>query len=442
MSLILFSTAVFQLFMLKLLICSSQWSFFTYVTGIRPKFYKVSLIVGIHILLSMLLAPYIGEVTVGLLVYLVVISINMPRRPFMENFFFTLFPPVLYSILWNFTARILFPFFSDHSFTYLNQNFIWEMLILIAIILLERFLREFYQIDYISMKNSVWLDRQTQSNFWVTFGEMASYYVFQQLLLLLEALHVKSILGMPLSIVFLIVAVVYAVILMKVLILIDYFSREYLKDLRRKEQKQYLESLESYSQQIEEFYQSVRSFRHDYNNILLSLKGSIDSGDIKLITKVFDEIFQENIAGLESKDRQAKLINIMVPEVKSFLFVKLNEFEKKNHRLILSIPEMIKDCGSPSSAGLTIFSEMFDRIEPWFEKNPSAVLTVRIIEKDDLQTYGLEFTPYQAEDLEQLEDLKTDSRKVLNHYHSLEFTQGTHDQTFYQELHVRREVAS
>ena len=84
MSLMLFSTAVFQLFMLKLLICSSQWSFFTYVTGIRPKFYKVSLIVGIHILLSMLLAPYIGEVTVGLLVYLVVISINMPRRPFME----------------------------------------------------------------------------------------------------------------------------------------------------------------------------------------------------------------------------------------------------------------------------------------------------------------------------------------------------------------------
>ena len=48
----------------------------------------------------------------------------------------------------------------------------------------------------------------------------------------------------------------------------------------------------------------------------------------------------------------------------------------------------------------------------------------------------------EAEDLEQLEDLKTDSRKVLNHYHSLEFTQGTHDQTFYQELHVRREVAS
>lgn len=442
MSLTLFSVAIFQQFMIKLLICSSEWSFFTYMTGIRPKFYKVSLLIGCHILLSMLFAPFIGEVTVGMLVYLAVISVKMTKTPFIENVFFALYPPVLYSILWNFTARILFPFFFNNSFHYLTHNFIWEMIIIIAVILLERFLREFYQIDYISMKNSVWLDNQTRRNFWVTFGEMASYYFFQHLLIILDALHVKSILGLPLSVAFIIISVVYTVILMKVLILIDYFSREYLKDLRRNEQKHYLESLESYSQQIEDLYQSVRSFRHDYNNILLSLKGSIDSGDIALVTKVFNEIYQEDIADLDSKNRQAKLINIMVPEIKSFLFVKIGEFEQKHYRLILSIPEMIRDCGTPSSAGLTILSEMFDRIEPWFEKNPSAVLNVRIVEEAGLQSYGLEFTPYSTEDMKKLADLSTDSQKVLNYYHTLSFTQGEHDQTFYQELHVRREEES
>ena len=103
---------------------------------------------------------------------------------------------------------------------------------------------------------------------------------------------------------------------------------------------------------------------------------------------------------------------------------------------------MIRDCGTPSSAGLTILSEMFDRIEPWFEKNPSAVLNVRIVEEAGLQSYGLEFTPYSAEDMKKLADLSTDSQKVLNYYHTLSFTQGEHDQTFYQELHVRREEES
>lgn len=439
MSLALLSVATIQQFMLKLILCAAEWSLFTYVTGIRPRFYKVGFLIGLHMVLSFFLTPYIGEVTVGLLLYFAIISYKMPKSRLVENFFFALYPPVLFSILWNFMARIVFPFLFNHPLSYFLDSFVWSMTILIAVTIFERFLREFYQIDYIAMKNSTWLDKRTQSNFWVTLSEMLSYFILYYFLVFMQRLHVGKLLGIPVSVLIIVVTVVYLAVLMKVLILIDYYSREYLKDLRRTEQKHYLENLESYSQQIEELYQSVRSFRHDYNNILLSLKGSIESGDLNLVTRVFDEIFQENIAGLDSRDRQAKLINIMMPEIKSFLFIKIGEFESQNYKLVLNIPDIIMDCGVSSSAGLTIFSEMFDRVMPWLEENPAALVNVRIIEENGVQSFSLEFTPYQQTDLNQLADLSIESRRNLNHYRKLTFAQGVHDQTFYQELRVRRE---
>lgn len=435
----LFTADIFQQLMFKLILCSSEWSLFTYVTGIRPRFYKVVFLIGMHIALSFFLAPYLGEVTVGALLYLAIISYKMADKPFIENLFFAFYPPILFSILWNFSARIFFPFFFNHSTDYFLNNFVWGMLIIIATVLLERFLREFYQINYISMKNSIWLDNYTLRNFWVTFTEMFSYYLISQTLLILDSLQIKQFLGLSLSTLQIIVAAFYLAILMKVLILIDYYSREYLKEMRQGEQKRYLENLETYSQQIEGLYQSIRSFRHDYNNILLSLGGSIESGDIDLVTQVFDDIFRDNIAGLESKDRQAKLINILVPEVKSFLFIKVSEFERKSYQLNLDIPDVIVDCGVPSSAGLTIFSEMFEHIMPYLAKNPQASVTVHIKEENGLQHYVLELDPYESINGQYLPDLSVDSQKMLNFYKSLSFNQSIHNNIFFQELQVRRE---
>lgn len=44
-------------------------------------------------------------------------------------------------------------------------------------------------------------------------------------------------------------------------------------------------ALENYSKHVESLYQEVRSFRHDYANVLMSLKAGIDQGDLDNIKK-------------------------------------------------------------------------------------------------------------------------------------------------------------
>ena len=57
-------------------------------------------------------------------------------------------------------------------------------------------------------------------------------------------------------------------------------------------QEEHLRSLEAYNEKIETAYKSVRSFKHDYENILISMQTSIDSGDFDLIEQTYQDILK------------------------------------------------------------------------------------------------------------------------------------------------------
>ena len=50
---------------------------------------------------------------------------------------------------------------------------------------------------------------------------------------------------------------------------------------------------EAYNEKIETAYKSVRSFKHDYENILISMQTSIDSGDFDLIEQTYQDILKK-----------------------------------------------------------------------------------------------------------------------------------------------------
>lgn len=51
--------------------------------------------------------------------------------------------------------------------------------------------------------------------------------------------------------------------------------------------------MEAYNQKIEAAYKSVRSFKHDYENVLISMQTSIDSGDFNLIEQTYQDILKK-----------------------------------------------------------------------------------------------------------------------------------------------------
>ena len=66
-----------------------------------------------------------------------------------------------------------------------------------------------------------------------------------------------------------------------------------------------LQNLSNYSQQVEGLYQEIRSFRHDYANILSSLKIGIDQKDINMVSQVYDSVLKNSGEKLK---RQAVLM--------------------------------------------------------------------------------------------------------------------------------------
>lgn len=47
--------------------------------------------------------------------------------------------------------------------------------------------------------------------------------------------------------------------------------------------------LQEYTNQIENMYSSLRSFKHDYSNIMLSMSGYIEANDMDGLKEYFDK---------------------------------------------------------------------------------------------------------------------------------------------------------
>ena len=89
--------------------------------------------------------------------------------------------------------------------------------------------------------------------------------------------------------------------LLVMLFLLLAMRRSWLEQVQTEAKQKALQDLQDYMRNLEALYSGLRSFKHDYVNILLSLSGYIDQGDYKL----------------------NQLGNIQVLEIKSLLSAKL-----------------------------------------------------------------------------------------------------------------------
>ena len=85
------------------------------------------------------------------------------------------------------------------------------------------------------------------------------------------------------------------------LILLDRNIRQTIQSQLDFQKDIQLSHLKNYNKQIENLYQSVRSFRHDYANILTTLKLGIEQNDIAIVKEVYDSVFKDSDKHLKSK---------------------------------------------------------------------------------------------------------------------------------------------
>ena len=238
--------------------------------------------------------------------------------------FYAFYPLVIYLLIFNGYSYFLMPAFNITS-DFLNKSYLYfiffDLLIVPNFVALSKLLN----IDFKSLR-VLERDRKFSRIMFFTNFILISYVIFNyavvvasQFFSLYYAGPIVTLVGFA-SILF----AVYSV---------NKYADEYFENQRRKENRRHLDDLEKYSEQVESLYETLRGFRHDYTNVLISLSEAIQMRDIDQIKMIYDTVLKDSASDLkQQKFDLAKLTHVTNMPLKSLLSSKLAEaFDKGIH---------------------------------------------------------------------------------------------------------------
>ncbi len=130
--------------------------------------------------------------------------------------------------------------------------------------------------------------------------------------------------------------------LLVMLFLLLAMRRSYLEQIKTQAKQKALQDLQDYTHNLEAMYNSLRSFKHDYVNILLSLSGYIENCDMDELKDFFeDKIFPTKNLIDQGDYKLNQLGNISVLEIKSLLCAKMIYAHESGIDVTIDIPDRV-----------------------------------------------------------------------------------------------------
>ena len=116
----------------------------------------------------------------------------------------------------------------------------------------------------------------------------------------------------------------------------------YLEKIQAEAKQKTLQDLQDYTHNLEMMYHGLRSFKHDYINILLSLSGYIANDDMDGLRQFFEtKIFPTKNLIDQGDYKLNQLSNIGVIEIKSLLSAKLIYAHESGIDVVIDIPDRV-----------------------------------------------------------------------------------------------------
>ena len=268
-------------------------------------------------------------------------------------FFYGLFPIVLMDIFYRSVSYFVFPFFGKGIVDgYGNPLFLLIMIFVYSIVLV--FLK-WLDYDFTSLRRES-LDKDFQKSLTKINWIMGAYFLVMESLSYFEyAYDIQSKTVRHLILVF------YLLFFMGIIKKLDTYLKEKLQEKLNQEQALRYRDMERYSRHIEELYKEVRSFRHDYTNLLTSLRLGIEEEDMEQIKEVYDSVLKDSSEKLhDNKYDLGRLVNIRDKALKSLLAGKFLKARDKKIVFNVEVPEEIQVEGMSLLDFLTIVSILCD----------------------------------------------------------------------------------
>lgn len=224
--------------------------------------------------------------------------------------YYTLFPIVLTSLISSFLIFFIFPFVTRISLETIWQSSEYEIISYLCVTPILTFIERIFAIE--NFKFTYHHLKVFKRYLWITDIALVIYflgfYVFET----------KNANGDQLFWVSKILILIFLFIFFYQSSYLNQYSRTIVQEQILESEKRHLSMLEQYNSYIENLYKGVRSFRHDYDNILISLGGSIAQGNLEAVGLVYEETLERMTA--TSK-------NTSVFDRQSFLSIKNADLE-------------------------------------------------------------------------------------------------------------------
>ena len=134
-----------------------------------------------------------------------------------------------------------------------------------------------------------------------------------------------------------------------VLILVSFLHQiraRMFQEEKGKMQAELLGQQEMYIQELESIQSSMRSFRHDYKNMMSSLYLQSREGNIQEIEKNIHSLIDEFDENIDRKmNLTVQMANIRISEVKSLLYKKITEIQKKGIDFRMEVMYPVEETG-------------------------------------------------------------------------------------------------
>lgn len=236
------------------------------------------------------LAKILWQIDIPDAIYLLVfIFLEKPQASREEKYFCAFFAPVFWTLVTSFFSFYLFRVFFNKPINLVPNN--------LGILAVDSVVLPFF----LGLQKMFGLDRFFDKPFEGLQDKYMSMLLQVDMILIISYLLIlfkQEIFSLLLSQTYLPgypQIYIWVGLLIHMYILVCFVS--YSKDVRDseilREQEEHLRSLEAYNQKIEAAYKSVRSFKHDYENVLISMQTSIDSGDFNLIEQTYQDILKK-----------------------------------------------------------------------------------------------------------------------------------------------------
>ena len=268
-------------------------------------------------------------------------------------FFYGLFPMILVNLFYRGVSYFVLPFlgqgqvYDDYSFT--------GLCIIIFNFFISLVFLKWLDYDFTSLRREI-LDKDFQKSLIKINWIMGAYYLVMESLSFFEyEQSIQSTTVRHLILVF------YLLFFMGVVKKLDTYLKEKLQEKLNQEQTLRYRDMERYSLHIEELYKEVRSFRHDYTNLLTSLRLGIEEEDMGQIKEVYDSVLKDSSEKLQdNKYDLGRLVNIRDRSLKSLLAGKFLKSREKDIVFNIEVPEEIQVEGMSLLDFLTIVSILCD----------------------------------------------------------------------------------